>query len=69
MPVYALRCPDCGHEFRTLILAGTNPPAIWYCSQCGGDRAAPRDDVPLAEHPWERQQEGRHSYGCFCCGG
>ena len=64
MPVYVLRCPDCGHEFRSLVLAGTRPPEVWHCSQCGVDNAAPKKDEPLAEHPWEK----RHGRGCLCCG-
>jgi hypothetical protein len=72
MPVLALRCPDCGHEFRSLVLAGTRMPEIWDCSQCGGERAAPVAGAPQAVHPWEqtRQQdpsEHRPVYGCMCC--
>ena len=69
MPVLTLRCPDCGHEFRSLVLAGTQMPDVWNCSQCDADRAVPLAGAPVIAHPWERQQEGRHNYGCFCCGG
>ncbi len=68
MPVYALSCPDCGHEFRSLVLLGTRVPQVWTCSKCGGDSAAPKD-APPTEHPWERPREGGHGYGCLCCGG
>lgn len=69
MPVLTLRCPDCGHEFRSLVLAGTQTPAVWNCSQCGADRVAPLAGAPVIGHPWEQASSGqqRHVYGCLCC--
>jgi ribosomal protein L37AE/L43A len=69
MPVYVLRCPDCQHEFRSLVLAGTRSPEVWSCSKCGSSHAAPKADEPATEHPWERAAEKGHAYGCLCCGG
>ncbi|MEQ1803886.1 MAG: hypothetical protein ABL900_00765 [Burkholderiaceae bacterium] len=68
MPVLVVNCPDCGHEFRSLVLAGTRAPEQWACSQCGGANAAVKNDAPPAEHPWERPPQKGHGYGCLCCG-
>lgn len=64
MPVYTLTCPDCGHRFQGMVLAGTRPPRIWECSKCGSRDAAPDPDVPPLVHPWEGQG---HGAGCLCC--
>lgn len=63
MPVYLLRCPDCDHEFRGMVLKGTKPPELWVCSQCKSDRAIPADDVAPEKHPWDEA----HRFGCPCC--
>ena len=65
MPVYQLRCPDCGHEFSGMVFMGTRPPAVWICAQCGGERARPREDCLPTPHPLE----ATHGSGCPCCGG
>ena len=70
MPVFTFHCPDCSHEFRSLVLAGTREPVLWHCSQCDGERAAVKEDVPPADHPWELAQKknpNQHGYGCMCC--
>lgn len=73
MAVLLLRCLDCGHEYRSLVLAGTRPPMVWNCSQCGGDAAVPQADAPELRHPWETGSESEpesgqsHRYGCMCC--
>lgn len=64
MPVYTLVCPDCGHRFKGLVLAGTRPPRIWECSQCGGADAGPDPETPPRAHPWEGKG---HGAGCLCC--
>ena len=64
MPVYILLCPDCKHEFRSLVLAGTRVPQAWSCSKCGSDDVLPKENAPLTEHPWEAP----HVAGCPCCG-
>ena len=65
MPVYVLRCPDCDNRFKGMVLAGTRPPRIWECSQCGGGRAAPDPNVRPIAHPWDGDG---HGSGCLCCG-
>lgn len=65
MPVYHLRCPDCGHEFSGMVFAGTRHPSVWVCSHCQGERAQPREDLAPAPHPLE----AAHGAGCPCCGG
>jgi len=71
MPVYIVQCPDCEHEFRSLILAGTLPPEAWFCSKCGGERAVPKPGAALEKHPWERERSAKdgHGYSCLCCAG
>jgi putative FmdB family regulatory protein len=32
MPLYAFSCPDCGHEFETLVRMDESPE----CPKCGG---------------------------------
>ncbi|MFC4941903.1 hypothetical protein [Pseudonocardia sp. GCM10023141] len=62
MPVLELRCPDCGHEFRSLVMDGTKVPEVWVCSACGSRRAHPFHVIEATEHPWSG---GR---SCGCCG-
>lgn len=65
MPVYHIACPDCGHRFSGMVLAGTREPERWVCSQCGGDQARPLAGLAPAPHPLE----AAHGSGCPCCGG
>lgn len=65
MPIYTLECPDCGHEFRGMVMEGTQPPSVWVCSECGSERAGPRADAEPEAHPWEKRG---HGGGCACCG-
>jgi hypothetical protein len=62
MAVLRIVCPDCGHEYRSLVMEGTRVPAIWLCSSCGGRDAAPVGEAETGGHPW--------SDGCagMCCG-
>jgi len=64
MPVYTLYCPDCEHRFKGMVMAKTEPPREWVCSQCGSRRAAPAPDATPERHPWEE----KHGGGCPCCG-
>jgi hypothetical protein len=64
VPVLRIRCPDCGHEYRSLVMPGARVPPIWVCSACGNRRARPQPDDdghgeahPLADGP-----------SCGCCG-
>jgi hypothetical protein len=64
MPVYLIRCDKCDHQFKSLVLANTQEPKEWVCSQCGSHGAKPAhvyDDL----HPLEND----HGAGCPCCGG
>jgi hypothetical protein len=65
MPVFSLHCPDCGHRFKGMVMAHTNPPCEWACSRCGGRRAATEPGSTPEPHPWEHGSAG----GCLCCGG
>jgi hypothetical protein len=65
MPVFTLKCPDCDHVFKGMVMAGTRSPKVWVCSKCKGEKAAPLEGVEPEEHPWEK--EG-HAGGCLCCG-
>jgi DNA-directed RNA polymerase subunit RPC12/RpoP len=66
MPVVTLQCPQCRHEFLSLVLDGTRPPEIWQCSKCGSEKAGPKADAPPLPHPWESSQRYRNA--CPCCG-
>jgi transcription elongation factor Elf1 len=52
MPVLLISCPDCGHQYRSLVVEGTRVPPVWVCSRCGGDSAAPEGDTDGSGHPW-----------------
>ena len=58
MPVYLIRCDKCDHQFKSLVLANTQEPKEWVCSQCGSHDAKPAhvyDDLhPLENEPWRR---------------
>ncbi|HVL86141.1 MAG TPA: hypothetical protein VM367_17895 [Pseudonocardia sp.] len=60
--VLELRCPDCGHGFRSLVMEGTKVPEEWVCSACGGRRAYPLRTQEGSDHPFAGGQ------GCACCG-
>lgn len=65
MPVYVLKCPQCGHEFKGLVPANTQEPKEWVCSECGSHEAKPVDQYPSDFHPLENP----HGKGCPCCRG
>lgn len=51
MPVLVIECPDCGHDYHSLVVEGAKVPDVWACSQCGGRRAAPKTQIE-STHPW-----------------
>jgi transcription elongation factor Elf1 len=61
MPVWELTCPDCGHQFRSLVMAGARVPQVWVCSACGSRRAHPR--AVLESDPFT---SGHGGCGCGC---
>jgi predicted nucleic acid-binding Zn ribbon protein len=65
MPIYLLKCPDCGHEFQSLVLNGARIPEIWVCSECGSRAVKPIAERSSDFHPLEKP----HGKGCPCCGG
>ncbi len=65
MPVYNLRCPDCSHEFKGMVLEHTKPPEFWVCSKCLSKNVEPVEDREPEPHPWEGSG---HGGGCLCCG-
>lgn len=64
MPVYSLQCPDCQHQFKGLVLEGTQEPKEWVCSKCGSHKAQKMTPDDHVEHPLENT----HGSGCPCCG-
>ena len=30
MPVYIIKCPDCEHQFKGLVMANTQKPKEWF---------------------------------------
>jgi hypothetical protein len=76
MSVYFLQCPDCGHQFKGMVMALTEPPREWVCSKCGGRRVGMAPGTKPAPHPWDagidQNQTGRrmrlgHPLSCPCC--
>ncbi|ABS70077.1 hypothetical protein Xaut_4866 (plasmid) [Xanthobacter versatilis] len=65
MPVYTIKCPDCGHVFRGMVMEGTRKPRVWVCSQCKSERPQIMADRPAEPHPFECTENGG---GCLCCG-
>ncbi len=64
MPILTVKCPQCGHEFQGLVLAGTQQPKIWVCSKCGSNKAEIMPEKKPIPHPWE----AGHGNGlCPCC--
>ena len=64
MPVYIIKCPDCEHQFKGMVLANTQEPKEWVCSQCGSHQAK-----PVFQYDNEHPLENAHGAGCPCCGG
>lgn len=64
MAVLIIQCPDCQHRYQSLVMDGTTVPTLWHCSHCGGQRAAPIQQLAF-NHPLEQT----HGAGCLCCGG
>jgi ribosomal protein S27E len=62
MPVLRIRCPDCGHEYRSLVMPDARVPPVWTCSGCGGRNARPLGADDEAGHPLAGGS------GCACCG-
>ena len=62
MPVLVVRCPDCEHTYRSLVMEGARVPRVWHCSSCGGRNAQPVDTDVDDNHPFSGGQ------GCACCG-
>ena len=52
MPVLEVICPDCGHRYRSLVVAGAPVPAVWVCSVCGSRRGQPVGEAEDTHHPW-----------------
>ncbi len=65
MPVLALECPDCGHQFLSLVMAGTKPPDVWVCSQCASQAVMPKAMPITHGHPWDGS--GTYRSTCPCC--
>jgi len=62
MPVLRIRCPDCGHEYRSLVMPNARVPPVWTCSACGNRNAEPLAAEEQAAHPFA------DGPGCGCCG-
>lgn len=62
MPVLLIRCPDCDHQYRSLVAPGARVPKVWVCSKCRGRDAQPVGQEPESPHPWsDHAMDG-------CCG-
>lgn len=64
MPVYQIKCPDCGHEFQSLVMKNAKLPEKWFCSRCEGYSGAIKLNLISEEGPLEG---GPHGKGCRCC--
>ncbi len=61
MPVLQIKCPDCGHQYRSLVPPGAAVPKVWACSKCGGRNGQPEGEA-TSDHPWSDQAMDA------CCG-
>lgn len=52
MPVLSIVCPDCRHEYRSLVIEGARVPKVWVCPECAGRRAEVAGVIGEASHPW-----------------
>lgn len=52
MAVLRIACPDCGSEYRSLVVAGAKVPTVWVCSECSGRRARVAEVLHDSNHPW-----------------
>ncbi|MXY77502.1 MAG: hypothetical protein F4Y40_10585 [Acidimicrobiia bacterium] len=52
MPVLLIACPDCGHEYRTLVVEGARVPAVWVCPDCKERKGEVIGEVAGSGHPW-----------------
>jgi rubrerythrin len=64
MPVYIIKCPDCEHQFKGLVMTNTQAPKEWVCSVCGSHQAK-----PVFQYSNGHPLENSHGAGCPCCGG
>ena len=76
MPVLTLQCPQCQHEFKGMVFAGSKTPDLWACGACGSDQAAAKPGTAAEPHPWDappaedgdgRSVRLRHPSACPCC--
>ena len=52
MSVLRIACPDCGAEYRSLVVAGAKVPPVWVCPECSGRRAKVAEVLCDSNHPW-----------------
>ncbi len=52
MPVLRVACPDCHHEYRSLVVAGGRVPTVWVCPECSGRSAEVVEELAEGHHPW-----------------
>jgi len=64
MPIYIIKCPDCEHQFKGLVMENTQKPKEWVCSQCGSYLA-----MPIFQYNYEHPLDNSHRGSCLCCGG
>lgn len=62
MPVLVIACPDCGHEYRTLVVEGVSVPKAWVCPDCRGRRGEIVGELARSDHPWSGASMD------MCCG-
>ncbi|MDE0710353.1 MAG: hypothetical protein F4X18_02220 [Acidimicrobiia bacterium] len=54
MPVLVIACPDCGLQYRTLVVEGAKVPELWACPDCKGRKGEVLTEVATSDHPWSR---------------
>jgi len=52
VPVLLIGCPDCGHEYRTLVVEGARVPTVWVCPGCKGREGEVLEEAVRSDHPW-----------------
>ena len=64
MPVLNIVCPDCRHEYRSLVMEGARTPRVWVCPECKGRRGEIVETESDIAHPWA----GEVMDLCCACG-
>lgn len=58
MPIYAYRCPACGHDFDAMVKLGADAPVCPACGASGADKRVSAPGFVLKGGGWYRDHYG-----------